>query len=275
MKFLRLCLLATAAVCWTQSVQADSIWMNPATNDGSFDVAWGVTLGGGLGDITNSENAAVRSSGVWSYDAFDGAGTPVPLDAGNLGFVEFKTSLSPNNGNAGQILASEGSQNPDNTFGSTKAVSAFVDLADRKVVYTTGLLSIPAGVGTGDVLNWSFEVQGLTGYLPVTEADVHFDIDFGGGNVESDSGVAIGDTDGLRNTFDVISGSRVLSAADLTAGTFTVGFSLENLVTSGSHKAGRVFLDNINISSETIPEPTSFVLMGMASLVLVLARRSN
>lgn len=241
------------------------VWMNPGVNDGSFDASWGGVLPGSGNTIGHSEfndddrdstnEAAVGSlapgNGIWSYTA-NLISSDEEIEVGSsppFGFAEFRGSLGPNS--TGLVLASEGTQNPDWVVAPDegRAVASFVDRADTRVTASTTLLTVPAGVSAGDMLEYSFDLQGLpAGFeLPggTPNGNIDLGIDFGNGLVNFVSAFQTNSPDGDTDQFDTFTGSYQLQAADLTAGTFSVEFTIRNLEISGNGAPGRLFLDNL------------------------------
>lgn len=217
------------------------VLMNAEVNDGSFELSWGVDLGGTDQEINNSEvlassNNGTRTSGIWSYDVTDLAGTALPRSAGSLGFVEFGDGLGP--ASATNQLFSDGTGNPEEGRG----VSAFSDPADRIVTFSTSDLALPGNLAVGNVLDWSFDLNGIEA---TSLGSVDFGADFGNGFVPFIEDATTNDGDAAA--MQEFSGTYTVTSADLVNGTWSTIFTITNMGT-GNGVDGRLFLDNISVA---------------------------
>ncbi len=223
--------------------------MGPAVNDGSFETSFGFIRGTGQ-LIFNSENSnldgtaggPVRSNGSWSYTVQNSTGGDIAGTAGGLGFVEFGTNNGPTA--AAGNLWSEGSANPD----TGRGVSAFVDPADRLVTFTSTPTQMPNGLRAGDAIGWTFDLNGINA---TSNGVAGLTIKFGDG-APIPLAVDLTTTDGNAAKFQTFSGAYRLEAADVAASSYVVSFTLNNKEAAGPGTAGRLFLDNLNITTYSV-----------------------
>lgn len=258
-------LAAVIAAGFVSSAQAATVWMDQTTNDGSFEQAYGAIIPGTGNEVRNSNEhppgAPITSAGIWSYAGFD-ATSNTAATGGSIGFAEFGSNLGP----ASSLpLFSDGTGNPD----SGRGISAFADPRNRRVEFESSALAIPAGVGNGDALSWAFDLMSFENNPVLGQVD--FGIDFGSGLVPLATAVNQSDNDG--SIFEVVSGAYSLTASDLATGNYQVVFSITNNDPDGNGDEGRLFVDNIQISSTAIPEPASLALFSLAGLACVGLRR--
>ncbi len=231
--------LALAVFAFAAPAQADLIWMSPSVNDGSFE-SWTSVL---TSSWDNSENKDARTSGVWSYGVTDNDGNPEGVDAGNLGALRPPSDADN--------LRSDGS------------IGFYCDPSNRKITLRSDPLAIPVGVAADDTLSWSYDASELNDY----EADDSFlslGIDFGNGVVILSNDPTLDGDSG----FETFSGNHVLTSDDLSAGEFSVEVVIHNI---RDVKDGRLFVDNVNLSS--VPEPASLALIGIGGIGVLLRRR--
>jgi hypothetical protein len=232
-------LVPLAVFAFAAPAQAELIWMSPTVNDGSFE-SWTSVL---TSNWDNSEDKDARTSGVWEYGVTDNSGNAVGVDAGNLGALRPIPSAND--------LRSDGS------------IGFFCDPSNRKITLTSTPIALPVGVAAGDTLSWSYDANALAAYN-AADSFMSLGIDFGSGVVNFSNDPTL-DT---VYAFETFSGNHVLTPQDVSGGTFSVEVVIHNI---RNNTSGRLFVDNINLSS--VPEPSTLVLLLAGGLGLAMIRR--
>ncbi|YCM47069.1 PEP-CTERM sorting domain-containing protein (plasmid) [Verrucomicrobiaceae bacterium 227] len=254
------CLAAALLVAGILPSQAIITLVDPTTNDGSFESQY---TGGNITDETTTTNSA----GDWVL-------VTSGFKAGILGRPNTgaPTSAFDNIAASHQSFTGGGiSLFTDNPGGGSTITATFANLLG-----TNGYDSL----NIGDVISYSVDINalGAIGGQNNTTSNVTLSLDFGNGlvggaNLIADGvdGSTAGATPYANTAHETLSLMHTVTATDVAGGVLQVVATL-NTPDAGSG-GGNAYIDNIVVSVEPIPEPSSIALLGFGLLGLLRRRR--